>query len=470
MFLASFLLYRASFFEKLYKFVDNIYSLCYNELDIKKNNTGENMTEKFITYSKKLPVKKEYDVIVCGGGVAGVAAAISAANNGCSTLLLEKSNILGGLGTLGLINLFVPMCNGRGKQIIFGLAEKLLRKSAELGFDTIPEEWKDGEPKEYTEVRYIQEYSPVIFAYQLTEEVAKSGTDILFDCIATEPVMQGNQCIGVITESKGGTEFYGCKILIDTTGDCDMIRRGGVPYVRGENYFTFMGKLISLESCKQAVEKQNIRFAYTDFYGGNTNLYGDRQPENVPRWSGLTAEEVTEYIMMNHSVVLEKLRATERNSRDIATYPGMPQFRTTAHIAGDYSLKISDAYRHFDDSVCAINDFDHRDHLFEIPLRCLTRKDYPNIIAAGRCADGTGFAWDLMRVIPPAILTGQAAGEAAALALKSGKGAPFVDIKALQNKLEKENVMIHFPDEYVPEDKTVIIHGKNAVEIDGGHI
>ena len=75
-----------------------------------------------ITITKKLNVKKEYDVIVCGGGVAGVAAAITAANNGYSVLLLEKSNILGGLATLGLINLFVPMCNGRGKQIIFGLA------------------------------------------------------------------------------------------------------------------------------------------------------------------------------------------------------------------------------------------------------------------------------------------------------------------------------------------------------------
>ena len=70
--------------------------------------------------TKTLTVKKEYDVIVCGGGVAGVAAAVTAAKRGFSTLLLEKSNILGGLATLGQINLFVPMCNGRGKQIIFG--------------------------------------------------------------------------------------------------------------------------------------------------------------------------------------------------------------------------------------------------------------------------------------------------------------------------------------------------------------
>ena len=58
------------------------------------------MSEAFITYTKKLPVKKEYDVIVCGGGVAGVAAAVSAAQNGCSVLLLEKSNLLGGLGSI----------------------------------------------------------------------------------------------------------------------------------------------------------------------------------------------------------------------------------------------------------------------------------------------------------------------------------------------------------------------------------
>jgi len=148
----------------------------------------------------------------------------------------------------------------------------------------------------------------------------------------------------------------------------------------------------------------------------------------------------------------------------------MPQFRTTAHLKADYSLKVRDAYRHFEDSVCAINDFEHRDHLFEVPLRTLTRKDYPNILTAGRSADGTGYGWDLLRVIPPAILTGQAAGEAACMAIRTGTSAAGVEIRALQDKLERENVMIHFPDGYVPEDRTVVIHGKNAAEIVGGHM
>ncbi len=423
-----------------------------------------------INYSKSIPVKKQYDVIVCGGGVAGVAAAVSAAKNGLSTLLLEKSNILGGLGTLGLINLFVPMCNGRGKQIIFGLAEKWLRMSATLGWDTIPNEWKNGEPNEPTNVRYIQRYSPAIFAYQLTEELKESGADILFDCMAVDPIMDGNICTGVITESKGGTSFYPCRVLIDTTGDCDVLRRGGIPTVSGENFFTFSAKMVTLDSCKQAIESNDIRNIYKSISGGKVNLFGDNQPDDVPRWSGLSAEEVTDYIVRNHLLILKELKNTDRTTREIVTTPGMPQFRTTAHIKGDYSLKVVDAYRHFDDSVCAINDFEHRDHLFEVPLRALTRKDFPNIITAGRSADGTGYGWDLLRVIPPAILTGQAAGEAACLAIKTNVAIANVDIRALQAKLEQENVMIHFPDSYIPEDKTVIIHGKNSAEIEGGHM
>ncbi len=422
-----------------------------------------------VMYEKRLAVKKEYDVIVCGGGLAGVAAAVSCAKNGMSTLLLEKSNILGGLGTLGLINLFVPLCNGRGKEIIFGLAEKWTRKSAELGMDTIPEVWKNGEPKKPTNMRYVQRYSPAIFAYQLTEEIVNSGADILFDCIAADPIMEGNVCRGVVTESKGGTEFYACRMLIDTTGDCDVLRRGGIPTVAGENFFTFCTKMVTLDTCRKAVEEGDIRHIYTTLSGGTINLFGDGQPSDVPRWSGLTAEEVTDYIIKNHLLLLENLKKTDKNTREVVTTPGMPQFRTTCHIKGDYSLKVADAYRHFDDSVCAINDFEHRDHLFEVPLRTLCRRDYPNVITAGRSADGTGYGWDLLRVIPPAIITGQAAAEAATLAIKTQKAVADVDIKTLQTKLENENVMVHFPDEYIPEDRTVIIHGKNQAEIDGGH-
>ena len=420
-------------------------------------------------FTRKMSVKREYDVIVCGGGFAGVAAALSAAKNGNSVLLLEKSNILGGLGTLGLINLFVPMCNGRGKQIIFGLAEKWLRDSTRYGYSTIPPEWQNGEPTEPTTARYFQRYSPYIMAMQLLEDVKASGADILFDCIACEPVMEGNACRGVITDSKSGLELYACRVLIDTTGDADMLRRCGMPTVAGENFFTYIGKKITLESCAEAVKKQDIRLAYKSVCGGTVNLFGDKQPPELPRWSGIYVEEVTDYLVKNQLLALRALKKDNGNERDVAMLPLMPQFRTTCRMKGDYTFTVGDAYRHFDDSICAINDFEHRDHLFEVPYRTISRKDFPNILTAGRSASGSGYGWDLLRVIPPAILTGQAAGEAATLAIKNNCPVADVDIRALQSKLEAENVMIHFPDSYIPEDRTVIIHGQNASDLDIGH-
>ena len=408
----------------------------------------------------ELKSKAKYDVIVAGGGVAGVAAAITAKKRGKSVLLLEKSNILGGLATLGLVNLFVPMCNGRGTQIIFGLADEWFYEAAKYGYDTIPDNWQTGEK------RMVNRYSPYIFALQLTEQIKNAGVDLLFDCIGSQPVMDGNLCKGVITESKSGREYYEAEMVIDTTGDADLLRRAGVPVVLGKNFYTYVGKKISLESCQKAVDNQNIRYAFEGCKGGAINLYGDHQPADKPLWSGTTVEEVTDYLIDNQLEMLKQLKGDDRNSRDIAMLPMMPNFRTTCRIDGDYTLKESDHYRHFEDSVCAINDFDRKDFLYEVPLRCLTRREFPNLITAGRSASGEGYGWDVIRVIPPAILTGQAAAEAAVLAIETGKPIAEVDIATLQQRLEKEDhIMIHFPDELIPEDQEKIEFGP-----DEGHI
>ena len=424
-----------------------------------------------INFSKNLPIKERYDVIVCGGGVSGVSAALSAVQRGKKTLLIEKSVLLGGLATLGLINLFVPMCNGRGKQIIFGRCEKWVRDSVKYGYDTIPNPWKDGEPKEETDVRYLTRFSPYIFAVQMTEEVTTSGVDLLFDCTAAEPIMDGNVCRGVVTLSKSGLEYYTCKMLIDTTGELDVMRRAGVPCVRGKNFATYIGKQITLDGCKRAIEKRDIHAAYSNVSGYSATLWGTNQPKDVPMWSGLTCEEVSDYVIRNQTEMLKNIKKDDRFSRDVAMLPLMPQFRTSCCLRGDYTFTEKDVYRHFDDSVCAINDFEYRDFLYEVPLRALTRKDYPNMLTAGRCASADGYGWDVIRVIPPAILTAQAAANAACLAIDEGCGVADVDIRKLQAMLEEENVMIHVPDEYVSKDAPRVVPDKRAHGIDlaNGH-
>lgn len=421
---------------------------------------------KTIKIVSELKVKAKYDVIVAGGGVSGVAAALTAKKRGLKVLLVEKQTVLGGLATSGLVNYFVPMCNGRGKQIIFGLADKWFRESMKYGFQIISDEWKDGEPKEPTNVRMTCRFSPNIFALQLTEMIKNAGVDILFDCLVTKTVMDGNVVKGVVTESKSGKEYYECKRIIDVTGDADILRRSGVPTVLGENYYTYISYKISLDSCKKAYEKQDIKYATSWYYGGNINLYGHNQPEDKPLWAGTTVEDVTNYLVDNQTYLLEKLKKDDPKSRDIVNLPHMPDFRQTCHIDGEYTLKEEDRYKHFEDSICAVNDFDRRDFLYEIPYRCLINKDFPNIITAGRSASGEGYAWGVVRVIPVAILTGQAAAEAVALSLESDKSLSEIDIKILQERLEKDdNIMIHFPDDLVPEDKDTIIRTP-----DEGHI
>jgi hypothetical protein len=404
-----------------------------------------------IILQEKIRVKKHYDIIVAGGGLAGTAAALSAARAGKSVLLLEKSLMLGGLATLGVINLFVPMCNGRGRQIIKGMAEEFLRLSIRDGYDTIPEEWRNGEPGPGAKTRYVTRFDPNIFAMALMETVIDEGVNLLFDTIAARPVMDGNHCRGLVVENKSGREFYGASMVIDTTGDADILHRAGVPVVQGNNFFSYSALYVSLETCRKAVETGDIRCAFAYRMGGQADLHGRKQPEDVGLYKGTSAEEVTDYTIRNQRMLMKEICQEPRSSRAIAMLPGMPQFRTVRHINGDYTLRVSDKYRHFEDSISAICDFENCDILYEVPYRCLCKKGYDNLITAGRSASAEGYAWDVLRVIPPAIVTGQAAGLAAVQAIDTRKAIWDIDIRILQDTLEKANVMVHFDDSLVPD-------------------
>lgn len=412
-------------------------------------------------------VRGEYDVIVAGGGVAGVAAAVAAARLGKKVLLLEKSMKLGGLATLGLINYFVPMCNGRGKQIIFGMAQELVELSIRYGYGEIPPEFVNGQiPADKLAAyesagekppRYAIRYSAEIFALALTEWVRDAGVDLRFDSVVSRPVMDGQRIRGVVVEDKSGREYFGAKMFIDVTGDGDLMARAGVPTVTRGNFHTFLGFQVTLDTCRRALEKQDIQFAHCGIAGGGINLYGDHQPTDIPLYDGTSADEVNRYLIANQLEMLAKLKQSDRLTRDVVTLPGMAQFRTTRRIDGDYVLQESDTYRHFADSVGAVNDFDRRDYLYEIPYRTMVRTGWDNLITAGRSAAGDGYAWDVLRVIPPAIISGQAAGIACAQAIDSGKAIWDVDVPALQSELARENVVIHFDDTDIPahSDATV---------------
>lgn len=396
-------------------------------------------------------MRYDYDVIVAGGGVSGCAAVLSAAREGKRVLLIEKTLLLGGLGTIGLINFFVPMCNGRGKNIVKGMCEEFVCLSKKYGWAYVPDEWKDGEPCEKTNVRNVCRYSPNMFALALTEAMVKENVTMLLDSVVSACETENGTIRRVRVTNKTGDEWYEARMFIDATGDADLTKLSGAPFVDGDNFYTYIAYEATLESCKKAVEQNSIGQLYSWVNGGKASLYGHNHPEGMKKYAGTTGEEVTEYIVRNQMDLLDSLKGRDPHSRDITVLPTMPQFRTTRHIKGMYTLKVEDAYRHFDDSVCLINDFDRRDYLYEVPLRCLISENIKNLFAVGRCASAEGYAWDVLRVIPPAILTGQAAGLAASHAIDEGTGVQDVDISALQNALRDKNVLIHMTNELMPD-------------------
>lgn len=186
---------------------------------------------------------------------------------------------------------------------------------------------------------------------------------------------------------------------------------------------------------------------------------------------GTNADDITDYLVTSQCRLLEMLSSEppeSRNAREIVTLPTMPQFRTTRRLDGDYTLREEDVYRHFDDSIGAICDFDRRDCLYEMPWRTMVKKGFGNLIAAGRITSGEGYAWDVIRVIPPAILTGEVAGIAAALSLESGKSVHSIDIAELQRRITAAGNLIHFDDAWVSNRTNRIEKIENAS--DTGHM
>ena len=150
-------------------------------------------------YNLQIKERESYDVIVAGGGIAGVAAAVAAARGGAETLLIEKSVNLGGLATNGLISWYEPLCDGQGTQMVNGIAEELITLCAKYSFDNIPKHWGGSGHNPPRNKRYSTFFSPTVFSAALDEFVTGNGVRLRFDTLTTYPAMNGYICEGVIT-------------------------------------------------------------------------------------------------------------------------------------------------------------------------------------------------------------------------------------------------------------------------------
>jgi len=387
-------------------------------------------------------VRDEYDVAVCGGGIAGIAAALAAARAGKRVLLLEKQYMLGGLGTAGLITIYLPLCDGYGHQVSFGIAEELLRLSIKHDAEArYPENWLDGNgSRTEKDPRFMVRYNAQLFAILAEKLLIAEGVDILYGASVVASDVENGKICHIITEGKSGREAYRVFSVVDATGDCDVAAFCGAPTETFKQGNVLAAWYYSVGSDGYALNEL-----------GASDTPEEEKDSNKPkkylcdrRFGGLDTQELSEMTVLSHDVTYRDfLQKREQDSRLWpTTLATIPQVRMTRRIVGEYELSDREMHTCFEDSIGMVSNWKKRGPIYEVPFRTLYSAKIKNLICAGRCTSVNETLWDVMRVIPCCAVTGEAAGTAAAMT----DDFSSLDVSALQKKLVENGVVLHESD------------------------
>jgi hypothetical protein len=403
------------------------------------------MTTSIHEPGRDLPVAGSFDVVVVGGGIAGVAAAVAAARNSVSVCLIDKESALGGLATLGNVTTWLPICDGQGRQVIGGLGEELLKLSvANLRYDnptaqfiTVPACWRPGgDVAARKQLRYQTDFNPSDYLFALEKLVVDSGVKLLYDTRFCAIRREANGLSHLIVENKSGRFALACGTVVDATGDAD------VCFLAGEKteslnsnvpcgwYYTLTGGQLE-------------RHAHSNPY----NSYCTQEGVQGPFFRGDDGEQVTEHILKSRELArikLAKQRALHpEKDVQLITPATIACFRMTRRLAGPFSLGEQHMHHWFDDAIGLTGDWRKAGPVYALPLRTLCAPHTPNLLVAGRCISADTTVWDVTRAIPTCVVSGEAAGTAAALAVKTSRSnVQTLDVGALQQQLQSQGVLL----------------------------
>jgi len=396
----------------------------------------------FVEENIRTEVIKEYDVAVCGGGFGGISAALAAARQGKKVVLFEKQYMLGGLGTAGIVTIYLPLCDGYGHQVSYGIAEELFHLSISHGAeDRYPENWLDGKGTRGEEdKRFEVQYNPQLFAILAEKLLLDAGVDILYGTYAVAVKLQNDKISHIITENKSGRVAYKVKSVVDATGDCDIAKFAGAPTD------TFkQGNILAAWYYSLGKAGYNLNMlGYCDIPDEEKTKTNEVKPLINKRFSGLNGEELSEQMCLSHqSTYNDVLKKRQIDSEFIPiTIATTPQIRMTRKIIGEYELSDKEMHTYFVDSIGMVSNWKKRGPVYEVPFRTLYSAKVKNLICAGRCTSVNETMWDIMRVIPCCAVTGQAAGTAAAMT----DDFTTLNVKELQKLLTDNGVILHIKD------------------------
>ena len=369
-----------------------------------------------------------YDVIVVGGGIAGVAASLSAAREKKKVLLIESSFQLGGLATSGMISIYLPLDDGEGRQVSFGICEELIKLSISHD-DTknIDTQWENATLEERKKLRYETAYNPQIFAILIEKLLIENEVEILY-----------------------GANVYNTNIVNDFIESINVATRTENLTIKGNAYIDCTGDAtlcnIAQEETTLCDKGNYLAYWYNQLLNGRNHLtlrgridlnYDSNM--DFPNFDGIDSQQISTVMSEMHKRILNDFleNGNETETHSLVTLPTIPQVRMSRRLVGKYELKLNDYLESFSDSVGTFPSWIHKGRAYQLPINSLLAKRTKNLCVAGRCISVEDTStWDVIRVIPVCAVTGEACGIIAAHYTDFNN----IDIINIQNILTKRNV------------------------------
>ncbi len=424
--------------------------------------------KSIIEQKRKVPIVEDVDVLVVGGGMAGVGAAVAAGRAGLKTLLVEYFGCLGGNGTSGMVNNFCGYTtSGPNKeQIVKGIGGEIHKILFQRnGVSSM---------KSYT-------FNPEILKMVLDEEAAQANVKLLYYTQVVDSIVENNIVKGVFIENKGGRQAILAKRVLDCSGDGDVCASAGVPFELGDGKGGFL-------ACDMVFHVVNVGTHFNPSTVGpaaaeaiKSGEYKITRPQAIIQnimipgaywvnWAGVpwAVNGIDPYHLAQAAIdgrkVVRELRrflrdkiAGMENAEVVDTSPKIG-LRETRRVMGGYLLTGDEVLggTKFKDGIgaCAwpieiVDPVKGRKFVFlkdgdfyTIPYRCLVPKKVENLLMAGRFVSCTHEAQASARVMGPAVVMGEAIGTAAALSIKRGVPPRNLDVNLLQQELSKAGAFL----------------------------